>query len=99
MISSLALFSVRFQSDDAASMAAKGLRQAVVAGDFNNISLILSRIANRQTDSEINRLPIQENNKQQNLRVYTDGSVTKDQSGWGCTVKQSATTTPENGGL
>ena len=99
MISSLALFSVRFQSDSAESMIVKGLRWAVVAGDSNNISLTLSRTANRQTDSELDRLPIQENSKQQNLSVYTDGSVTKDQSGWGFTVKQSATTTPESGGL
>ena len=27
--------------------------------------------------------------------VYTDGSVTKDQSGWGFTVKQGATTIPD----
>ena len=31
----------------------------------------------------------------QDLIVYTDGSVTKDQSGWGFTVKQGATTIPE----
>ena len=29
--------------------------------------------------------------KPQDLIVYTDGSVTKDQSGWGFTVKQGAT--------
>ena len=29
---------------------------------------------------------IQENSKPQNLIVYTDGSVTKDQSGWGLTI-------------
>jgi len=28
--------------------------------------------------------------------VYTDGSVTKDQSGWGFTVKQGATTIHED---
>jgi len=28
--------------------------------------------------------------------VYTDGSVTKDQPGWGFTVKQSASTIHEN---
>ena len=50
MISSLALFfSGGFQSDGAASMAVKGLRWAVVAGDSNNMSLALSRIANRQS--------------------------------------------------
>ena len=32
------------------------------------------------------------NSKPQDLIVYTDGSVTKDQSGWGFTVKQCATT-------
>ena len=31
---------------------------------------------------------IQENSKPQDLIVYTDGSVTKDKSGWGFTVKQ-----------
>ena len=30
--------------------------------------------------------------------VYTDGSVTKDQSGWGFTVKQGATTIHEDSG-
>ena len=29
--------------------------------------------------------------------MYTDGSVTKDQSGWGFTVKQGATTIHEDG--
>ena len=28
--------------------------------------------------------------------VYTDGSVTKDQSGWGFTIKQSVTTIHED---
>ena len=41
--------------------------------------------------SEI-KLLIQQNNKLPDLIVYTDGSVTKDQSGWGFTVKQGATT-------
>ena len=35
---------------------------------------------------------IQENSQLQDLMVYTDGSVTKDQSGWGFTVKKAATT-------
>ena len=39
---------------------------------------------------------IQENSKLQDLIVYTDGSVTKDQSGWGFTVKQGVTTTHED---
>ena len=77
-------------------MVVKGLRWAVVAGDSNNISLTLSKTANRQTDSELDRLPIQENSKQQNLSVYTDGSVTKDQSGWGFTAKQDATSIHED---
>ena len=48
-----------------------------------------------KTESEI-KLLIQENNKPQDLRVYTDGSVTIDQSGWGFTVKQGATTIHED---
>ena len=48
----------------------------------------LSRMASRQ-----NRVRDQENSKPQDLIVYTDGSVTKDQSGWGFTVKQGAATT------
>ena len=38
------------------------------------------------------KLLIEENSKPQDLIVYSDGSVTKDQSGWGFTVKQGATT-------
>ena len=45
--------------------------------------------------SEI-KLFIQQNSKPQDLIVYTDGSVTKDQSGWGFTVKQGATTIHED---
>ena len=45
--------------------------------------------------SEI-KLLIQQNNKLPDLIVYTDGSVTKDQSGWGFTVKQGATTIHED---
>ena len=48
-----------------------------------------------KTESEI-KLLIQENSKPQDLIVYTDGSVTKDQSGWGFTVKQGATTIHED---
>ena len=48
-----------------------------------------------KTESEI-KLLIQENSKPQDLIVYTDGSVTKDQSGWGFTVKQGATTIHEH---
>ena len=55
-----------------------------------------SSIENGQhkTESEI-KLLIQENSKQQDRILYIDGSVTKDQSGWGFTVKQSATTIHE----
>ena len=48
-----------------------------------------------KTESEI-KLLIQENSKPQDLTVYTDGSVTKDQSGWGFTAKQGATTIHED---
>ena len=46
--------------------------------------------------SRQNRVRDQENSKPQDLIVYTDGSVTKDQSGWGFTVKQGATTIHEH---
>ena len=46
-------------------------------------------------ESEI-KLLIQENSKPQDLIVYTDDSVTKDQSGWGFTDKQGATTIHKN---
>ena len=55
----------------------------------------LSRMARGKTESKI-KLLIQENGKPQELIVYTDGSVTKDQSGWGFTVKQGATTMHED---
>ena len=45
-------------------------------------------------ESEI-KLCIQENRKSQDLIVYTDGSVTKDQL-WDFTVKQGATTIHED---
>ena len=45
--------------------------------------------------SEI-KLLIQEKSKLQELVLYTDGSVTKDQLGWGFTVKQSATTVQDS---
>ena len=48
-----------------------------------------------KTESEI-KLLIQENSKPQDLIEYTDGSVTKDQSGWGFSVKQGATTIHED---
>ena len=47
--------------------------------------------------SRQNRVRDQENSKPQDLIVYTDGSATKDQSGWGFTVKQGATTVHEEG--
>ena len=48
-----------------------------------------------KTESEI-KLLIQENSKPQDLIVYTDDSVTKDQSGWGFTGKKGATTIHED---
>ena len=39
---------------------------------------------------------VYENSKPQDLIVYTDGSVTKGQSGWAFTVKQGATTIHED---
>ena len=53
-------------------------------------------MATGETESKI-KLLTQENSKPQDLIVYTDGSsVTKDQSGWGFTVKQGAPTIPED---
>ena len=48
-----------------------------------------------KTESEI-KLLIQEKSKPQDLLVYTNGSVTKDQSRWGFTVKQGATAIHED---
>ena len=48
-----------------------------------------------KTKPEI-KLLIRENSKPQDLIVYTDGSVTRDQSGWGFTVKQGETTIHED---
>ena len=47
------------------------------------------------TESEI-KLLIQENSKPQDLIVHTDSPVTKDQSGWGFTVKHDAITIHED---
>jgi len=53
-------------------------------------------MASRQNMSGI-KLLIQEKSRPQDLiAVYTDGSVTKDQSGWGFTVKQGAATIQED---
>ena len=51
-----------------------------------------------KTESEI-KLLFQENSQLQDLRVYTDGSVTKDQSGWGFTVKQGVSTIHKNSAI
>ncbi len=48
-----------------------------------------------KTESEI-KLLIQENSKPQDLIVYTDGSVSKDQSEWDFIVTQGATTIRED---
>ena len=48
-----------------------------------------------KADSKIRQL-VQENSKPQDIIVYIDGSVTKDQSGWGFTVKQGVTTIHED---
>ena len=47
-----------------------------------------------KTESEI-KLLIQENSKPHDHIAYTDGSVTRKQSGWGFTVKQGVTTIHE----
>ena len=48
-------------------------------------------MASRENESEI-KLLTQDSSKLRDLMLYTDGSVTKDQSGWGFTVKQGVTT-------
>ena len=48
-----------------------------------------------KTEPEI-KLLIRENSKPQDLIVCTDDSVTRDQSGWGFTVKQGETTIHED---
>ena len=48
-----------------------------------------------KTETET-KLLIQENSKPLDLIMYSDDSVTKDQSGWGFTVKQGATTIHED---
>ena len=45
----------------------------------------------RRQNSVRDQAFIEENSKPQDLIMYTDGSVTKHQSGWGFTVKQGAT--------
>ena len=52
-------------------------------------------IGQQAKQSEI-KLLIQENRTPQDLIVDADGSVTKDQSGWGFTAKQGATTIHED---
>ena len=49
-----------------------------------------------KADSDIKHQFTRENSKQQTLTAYTDGSVTKDQSGWGFTVKQGVITNHED---
>ena len=44
-----------------------------------------------KTEAEI-KLLIQESSKVQDLKVHADGSVSKDQSGWGFIVKQGVAT-------
>ena len=48
-----------------------------------------------KTDAEI-RVILEENSQPQDLIVYTDGSVTKSQSGWAFTVKQDGKTIHED---
>ena len=48
-----------------------------------------------KTESEI-KLLVEENSKPVDLIVYIDGSVSKDQSGWGFTVKQGEATIHED---
>ena len=53
------------------------------------------RMASRQNGAKRSFL-IQKDSKPQDFLVYIEGSVTKDQSGWGFTVKQGATTIHED---
>ncbi|XP_076448042.1 cadherin-23-like isoform X2 [Babylonia areolata] len=44
-----------------------------------------------KTDAKV-KLLIEENSKEDDIIIYTDGSVTKDKSGWGFTAKQNGKT-------
>ena len=66
--------------------------------DTPSRKLVKSTVENGQQAKQNQRSSflIQENSKPQDLIVYADGSVTKDQSGWRFTVKQGATTIHED---
>ena len=48
-----------------------------------------------KTNAEVQML-VEANNKPHDIVIYTDGSVTKDRSGWGFTVKQGGRTVHED---
>ena len=51
----------------------------------------------RRVNAEVQML-VEANCKPHEIVIYTDGSVTRDRSGWGFTVKQGGRTVPEDGG-
>ena len=51
----------------------------------------------RKTNAEVQML-VEANSKPHDIVVYTDGSVTRDRSGWGFTVKQDGRTVHEDSG-
>ena len=50
-----------------------------------------------KTNAEVQML-VEANNKPHDIVIYMDGSVTKDRSGWGFTVKQGGRTVHEDSG-
>ena len=51
----------------------------------------------RKTNTEVQML-VEANSKPHDIVIYTDGSVTRDRSGWGFTVKQGGRTVHEDSG-
>ena len=49
------------------------------------------------TNAEVQML-VEANSKPHDIVIYTDGSVTRDRSGWGFTVKQDGRTVHEDSG-
>ena len=54
-------------------------------------------MASWKTNAEVQML-VEANSKPHDIVIYTDGSVTKDRSGWGFTVKQGGRTVHEDSG-
>ena len=75
-----------------------------VIWDFYNIIIAVREprhtlpwMASWKTNAEVQML-VEANSKPHDIMIYTDGSVTRDWSGWGITVKQGARTVHEDSG-